>query len=460
MSIQYRMSEAPPIRRSREQALSDLLIPDQSYGELVQSHLDAGTGLNRNSQWSYSQFEAVSRADNKKGISRPQLKKICEGQAAVSERTYEVILSVLGLPSGNHENDATPNAQESLANDLRRASGLFDEPTGPPDLLPPPLPPRPPLYRIPHPIPADLVARRSAVRTAIADLLTPANPSNDTLHLRSLAAAWPTYTLPEPSASATASEPRLLFVDFSNAIHACNSASRPWGDATIAISQTVTTKRRELCTQIARLLTILAWTPDAWVALPSAGHGKTLHLVVDGSLLTAGKEAAKGNTFSLPGDPTLSQAKPDGQPYWKSLDRWNYQVLKDIRAGVGIDHEIQLLNGLAEMFQVVPVERDGDTESQAKLRLAAFRRILGSVILAESDADEGRTLTLSEAFKTCDDPGFNEFFEFAMSLRNVERTSAVEALAFSGEAGAYLRGDETALLRQIAICRRNIAAIP
>ena len=68
MSIQYRMSEAQPIRRSREQALSDLFIPDQSYGALLRCHLDAGTGMNQKAQWSDSKFQDVSRGDKNEGI--------------------------------------------------------------------------------------------------------------------------------------------------------------------------------------------------------------------------------------------------------------------------------------------------------------------------------------------------------------------------------------------------------
>ena len=87
MSIQYRMSVAQPERRSREQALSDLFIPDQSFGALLRCHLDAGTGMNQKAQWSDSKFQDASRGDKNEGISKTQLRHICNGTAPVSKKS-------------------------------------------------------------------------------------------------------------------------------------------------------------------------------------------------------------------------------------------------------------------------------------------------------------------------------------------------------------------------------------
>ena len=300
------------------------------------------------------------------------------------------------------------------------------------------------------------------IRSVIAEILSPPDNAPERHHLKILKREWDGHILPDPGDDDTgANEAQMLFVEFGLSIKACNEANPAWGGMSRVNAARAggDNPLRDRCTFIAKLLCAMIWTPLAWQELPSIGKGKTLHHVVEPTLLTAGKEMARGRDFSLPNDPTHADDSPNLPGKWQAHDLWNFQISPEIAAGIGIDDKILLVNGLAKQFKTKLFERNSAAALSDDQRLTKFLADLSQIILARA-IQEKRGLTLAKSFPAINAPGWDEFFGLVSALLD-PRYSVVDGLAFSGEQSTlYVRCNEILLLNQIRFCREQIAAIP
>ena len=315
-------------------------------------------------------------------------------------------------------------------------------------------------------LPAELHARRSAVRVAVAEILASADTapdsSSDRIAWRTLKREWPSHTLPNPrDDQAAADEAHMLFLEFGLAIKACNESTPRWGipGAATTLGSFGRQALAGKCTDIAKLLLAMAWTAPGWDDLPNAVKDSRWHDVAEPTLLTAGKEMRQGRNFRLPDDPTYADTAPGLAGRWRAPDKWNFGVLLDINAGIGSDATIQLVDALADQFNAKRFEYVEARAQPKAVQLDKFLLDFSQVLLSHA-LQEGRVLTVSKSFAAASAPGFDDFFDFVKSLRD-EKRPMVDGLAFSGHPGGhFLRCNEILLLNQIRFCRDHIAAIP
>ena len=205
-------------------------------------------------------------------------------------------------------------------------------------------------FPFPKGLPADIDARREAIRDAVASLLKLGSNSAGTGPMDPLRREWPDNALTLPDEAGLETEAEDLFIGLTTAIRRCNAALPSWADKAATARHATPAagdanvhgeRRRRDCYSLAMLLSAMVWTDEAWTALPHIGTGKKpkLEQVRDPRLLHAGIEASQSKAFELPHTRrALADQQRRAAADWPPAEAWHLVCHGSISRGVGIDH--------------------------------------------------------------------------------------------------------------------------
>lgn len=418
--------------------------PSLSWLDLMELHKQSGAGLNKGQHWN-DELLALRAGVISRTLRLRRAGKSVAGEADFDQlmRAFK-LLNELGEP--DNRDDFSKQCESVFRKAWRRAKFGGQPIGGDGDAA------------FPFPLPAALVERRAAIRAEIAKLLSLS--ASDKRHpLASLTAAWRSRTLPDPViGDADVEEPRRLFQEFKSAVRQCNGAQPPWGDAVDVRTVDRRNRRVDDCTQIARLLFALAWTPQAWLDLPGARDKVQVHQVSDATLLHAGIAAASGRMFDLPVDPNVVSNGP-------ALDIRRHVRLHDaVKAGIGMDERIRLIDEVAVAAGYSTFLRPKRNDAVVGPIFDAHCERLASWILEVFEDENGPALLVSRQPLPGKEDDKEEdvapLLDFVKSMRCDPSQPSIIGLACSGLSGTGIRGPEIGLLQKVHLCRETIASIP